>query len=129
MGYSLCGSLGVAVAHGDEKVVVVCGDGDVQMVIQELATIREYDLNISIFILNNSQLGVIRQWEETIYNFDRYQVDLKNPDFVKISEAYDIGAMSVKSREDLMVAIEESLKDGAYLVDVAIAEENIPMPK
>ena len=129
MGYSLCGSLGVSFAHGDEKVVVVCGDGDVQMVIQELATIREYDLNISIFVLNNSQLGVIRQWEETIYDFDRYQVDLKNPDFVKIAEAYDIGAMSVKSREDLMVAIEESLKDGAYLVDVAIAEENIPMPK
>ena len=129
MGYSLCGSLGVAVAHGDEKVVVVCGDGDVQMVIQELATIREYDLNISIFVLNNSQLGVIRQWEETIYDFDRYQVDLKNPDFVKIAEAYDIGAMSVKSREDLMAAIEESLKDGAYLVDVAVAEENIPMPK
>ena len=129
MGYSLCGSLGVSFAHGDEKVVVVCGDGDVQMVIQELATIREYDLNISIFVLNNSQLGVIRQWEDTIYDFDRYQVDLKNPDFVKIAEAYDIGAMSVKSREDLMAAIEESLKDGAYLVDVAIAEENIPMPK
>ena len=58
MGYSLCGSLGVSFAHDDEKVVVVCGDGDVQMVIQELATIREYDLNISIFVLNNSQLGV-----------------------------------------------------------------------
>ena len=129
MGYSLCGSLGVAVAHGEEKVDVICGDGDIQMVIQELATIREHDLNISIFVLNNSQLGVIRQWEETIYNFDRYQVDLKNPDFVKISEAYGIDAMSVKSRGELMAAIDESLSDGAYLVDVAVAEEDIPMPR
>lgn len=129
MGYSLCGSLGAAVAHGDEKVLVICGDGDIQMVIQELATIREYDLNISIFILNNSQLGVIRQWEETIYGFDRYQVDLKNPDFAKIAEAYGIDSMSVSTRDELMEAIEESLNEGAYLVDVAVVEENIPMPK
>lgn len=129
MGYSLCGSIGVAVAHDGEKVVVICGDGDIQMVIQELATIQEYDLNISIFILNNSQLGVIRQWEETIYNFDRYQVDLKNPDFARIAEAYGLGAMSVNSREELMAAIGEALNDGAYLVDVAVCEEDIPMPK
>ena len=129
MGYSLCGSIGVAVAHDGEKVVVICGDGDIQMVIQELATIQEYDLNISIFVLDNSQLGVIRQWEETVYNFDRYQVDLKNPDFVRMAEAYGIGAMSVSSREELMAAIGEALNDGAYLVDVAVCEEDIPMPK
>ena len=121
MGYSLCGSLGVAVAHGDEKVVVVCGDGDVQMVIQELATIREYDLNISIFVLNNSQLGVIRQWEETIYDFDRYQVDLKNPDFVKIAEAYDLFAVRVTKKDELIPAIKQAVAhNGTAIVDIKI---------
>ena len=73
MGYGLPGSIGVAVAHPDSQVVVICGDGDIQMVIQELATIREYDLNVNVFIIDNSQLGIIRQWEETIYDMDKYQ--------------------------------------------------------
>ena len=82
MGYGLPGAIGVAIAHPDNQVVVICGDGDIQMVIQELATIREYDLNIAIFIIDNSQLGIIRQWEETVYDVDKYQIDLVNPDFV-----------------------------------------------
>ena len=83
MGFALPGAIGVAIAHPNEKVIVICGDGDIQMVSQELATINEYNLNISIFLINNSQLGIIRQWEEDFYGFDfKYQVDLKNPDFV-----------------------------------------------
>lgn len=134
MGYSLPGSIGVAFAlkkRGiDERVLVICGDGDIQMVIQELATIREYDLNIDIFIINNSQLGIIRQWEETVYDFDKYQVDLINPDFAKLADAYGVDSMKVESKEDLQLAIEMSLDSNkAFLVDVCVCEENIPMPK
>ena len=60
MGYGLPGAIGVAIAHPDSQIVVICGDGDIQMVIQELATIKEYDLNIAVFIIDNSQLGIIR---------------------------------------------------------------------
>ena len=73
MGYGLPGAIGVAAAHPDNQVVVICGDGDIQMVIQELATIREYDLNVNVFIIDNSQLGIIRQWEETVYDMEKYQ--------------------------------------------------------
>lgn len=130
MGYGLGGSIGVAIAHPDNQVVVICGDGDIQMLIQELATVKEYDLNISIFIINNSQLGIIRQWEETIYNIEKYQVDLINPDFVKLANAYGIDSMKVESKEDLESAIDKSLNSNkAFLVDVFVCEENIPLPK
>ena len=129
MGYGLPGAIGVAIAHPYDQVVVICGDGDIQMVIQELATIREYDLNIKIFIINNSQLGIIRQWEETVYDMDRYQIDLANPDFVRLAEAYGIDGMKVESREDLDLAIDKAYSDYAFLVDVWVCEENIPLPK
>lgn len=130
MGYGLPGAIGVAIAHPDNQVVVICGDGDIQMVIQELATIREYDLNVKIFIINNSQLGIIRQWEETVYDMDKYQIDLTNPDFVKLANAYGIDSMKVESREDLELAIDKSFDSNhAFLVDVCVCEENIPLPK
>ena len=130
MGYGLAGSIGVAIAHPDDQVVVICGDGDIQMVIQELATIKEYDLNIAIFIIDNSQLGIIRQWEETIYDIEKYQVDLANPDFVKLAEAYGIDSMKAESKEDLELAIEKAFSSShAFLADVCVCEENIPLPK
>ena len=130
MGYGLAGSIGVAIAHPDDQVVVICGDGDIQMVIQELATIKEYDLNIAIFIIDNSQLGIIRQWEETIYDIEKYQVDLLNPDFVKLAEAYGIDSMKVESKEDLELAIDKAFSSShAFLADVCVCEENIPLPK
>ena len=130
MGYGLPASIGVAIAHPDDQVVVICGDGDIQMVIQELATIREYDLNVNIFIIDNSQLGIIRQWEETVYDMDKYQIDLVNPDFAKLAEAYGIDAVKVESREGLDLAIDSAFNSNhAFLVDVCVCEENIPLPK
>lgn len=130
MGYGLPASIGVAIAHPDNQVVVICGDGDIQMVIQELATICEYDLNVKIFIINNSQLGIIRQWEETVYDMDKYQVDLSNPDFVKLANSYGIDSMRVESKEDLELAIDGTFNSShAFLIDVCVCEENIPLPK
>lgn len=130
MGYGLPASIGVAIAHPDNQVVVICGDGDIQMVIQELATIREYDLNVNIFIIDNSQLGIIRQWEETVYDMDKYQIELSNPDFAKLADAYGIESMRVESREDLDLAIDKAFSSNhAFLVDVCVCEEDIPLPR
>ena len=130
MGYGLPASIGVAIAHPDDQVVVICGDGDIQMVIQELATIREYDLNVNIFIIDNSQLGIIRQWEETVYDMDKYQIDLTNPDFVKLAKSFGIDSMKVETREDLDLAIDKAFKSNhPFLADVCVCEENIPLPK
>ena len=82
MGYGVPAAIGAGIATS-EKIIVINGDGDFQMNLQELATIRENNLDIIIFILNNSEYGIIRQWEEQIYGMDSYQTDLKNPDFIK----------------------------------------------
>lgn len=133
MGYGLSGAIGVAFALKkkaiDEKVVVICGDGDIQMVIQELATLKEYDLNISVFIINNSELGIIRQWEETIYGFESFEVDLNNPDFEKLADAYGIGSIDVCDKNSLDLAIDGALSSsGPFLANVHVVRENIPLP-
>ncbi len=133
MGYGLSGAIGVAFALKkkaiDEKVVVICGDGDIQMVIQELATLKEYDLNISVFIINNSELGIIRQWEETIYGFESFEVDLNNPDFEKLADAYGIGSIDVCDKNSLDLAIDGALSsNGPFIANVHVVRENIPLP-
>ena len=130
MGFAVPGAIGVAIAYPNEKIIVICGDGDIQMVSQELATINEYNLNITIFVINNSQLGIIRQWEETIYGFDsKYQVDLINPDFVKLANAYHIDGIKADDKDSLNLALKKAQNKGPLLVDVIVSEENMPMPK
>ena len=127
MGYGLPASIGAAIATG-EKVIVINGDGDFQMNLQELATIRDHDLDIIIFILNNSEFGIIRQWEEDFYDMKPYQVKLNNPDFVKLSSSYGIDAARVDNLDDLEYILDKDLK-GPLVVEVVVESENIPLPK
>lgn len=127
MGYGLPAAIGAAYATG-EKIIVINGDGDFQMNLQELATIRENDLDVIVFILNNSEFGIIRQWQEEFYDMDPYQVELKNPDFVKLSSSYSIDGVRVENLSDLEYLLENDLK-GPLVVEVVCRSENIPLPK
>ena len=109
MGYGIPGAIGAAVANPDKKIIVINGDGDFQMNIQELATIKEY--------------GFIRQHEVNKYDMEPYQTDLKNPDFVKVAEAYGLKAKRAEKLEDLQDV------DDYDIVDVAVRFEDIPLPK
>ena len=84
MGYGVPGAIGAALANPGRGVVAVVGDGDFQMTSQELATIKELDLPIITCIINNSTLRIIKQWQE-IYYGESYQVELENPDFIKLA--------------------------------------------
>ena len=131
MGYGLpaaCGaSLGIAKAgQSGGKIVLINGDGGFQMNIQELATIASYNLPILIVVLNNSQLGIIRQWEELYCGDLRYAVDLENPDFVKLANAYGIEGETVSSKKELELAIDGLKLDKPYLLEILICEEDIP---
>ena len=127
MGYGLPASIGAGIATG-EKVIVINGDGDFQMNLQELATIRDHDLDIIIFILNNSEFGIIRQWEEDFYDMDPYQVKLNNPDFIKLASSYGIDAIRVDNLDDLELILDKSL-GGPLVVEVIVESENIPLPE
>ena len=127
MGYGLPAAIGANYAT-DEKIIVINGDGDFQMNMQELAVLGENKLDIIVFILNNSQLGIIRQWEEDFYDMDPYQVMLKNPDFVKLAASYGIDGVRVDNIADLEMLLDKDLK-GPLVVEIVVESENIPLPK
>ncbi|MDR2623424.1 MAG: thiamine pyrophosphate-binding protein [Methanobrevibacter sp.] len=129
MGYGLPGAIGASIANPGKEVVTIMGDGDLQMNIQDLATIAEHKLPITLFVLNNNQLGIIRQWEECLYNMKPYAVNLENPDFIVISKGYGIEAEKVSNSKELVSAIKKakSLKK-PYLIEIMVSRENIPLP-
>ena len=98
------------------------------MNIQELATLKENNLDVIVFILNNSEFGIIRQWEEDIYGMDPYQIKLNNPDFVKLASSYGIDAVRVDSIDDLELILDKDLT-GPLIVEVVVESENIPLPE
>jgi acetolactate synthase-1/2/3 large subunit len=129
MGYAVPGAIGASIANTGKKIIAIMGDGDIQMNIQDLATIAEHNLPITLFVLNNNQLGIIRQWEECFYNMEPYAVDLKNPDFIAISKGYGIESEKVLTYDELVSAIKKakSLKK-PYLIEIVVSRENIPLP-
>ncbi|MDR1721917.1 MAG: thiamine pyrophosphate-binding protein [Methanobrevibacter sp.] len=130
MGYGLPGAIGAAIGNPNKKIIAIVGDGGIQMNIQELATIAEYKLPIAIFLLNNNQLGVIRQWEKQFYDMEPYEVDLSNPDFLAIVNAYGIDCERVNTYDDLETAINKAKSiDKPYLVEIFVNQKDIPFPK
>ncbi len=127
MGYGIPAAIGAAIAT-NEQVIVINGDGDFQMNLQELATIRENDLDVIVFILNNSEYGIIRQWQEDFYDMDAYQIKLNNPDFIKLSSSYGIDAIRVDNLEDLELVLDKNLTE-PLVVEVIVESENIPLPE
>ncbi len=96
MGYGLPAAIGASFARPQESVVAIIGDGGFQMTLQELATVHQNKLPLIICIINNHSLGIIRQWQE-MYHSGTYEVELENPDFVKLAQAYGIDAIRVDS--------------------------------
>jgi len=120
MGFGLPASIGVQIANPQSLVLNITGDGSFQMNLQELATCREHNIPVKIIIMNNSYLGMVRQMQEKIYN-NRYQVEMINPDFTKIAEAYDLLAVRVTKSEELIPALTKILKhNGTAIIDIAI---------
>ena len=102
MGYGLPAAIGAQVAQPKKKVLAVVGDGGFQMTYQELMMVKQYNLPIKVIIINNSYLGMVRQWQE-MFNDRRYSfVDLSiNPDFDKIAQAYDIDYARIEREDQL----------------------------
>ena len=122
MGYGFPAAIGAAVGNPDSTVCLFTGDGSFQMNIQELSTCLEYGLPIKIFILDNSTLGMVRQWQRMFYKGHISSTNLNyNPDFVALAKAYGHEGIKVTSPKDLDGAIEKALamKDKLVIVDIA----------
>jgi len=129
MGFGLPAAVGAAVAQSKVPVILFTGDGGFQMNEQELGTIIQENVPVKMVILNNSVLGMVRQWQN-MFNGKRYsQTDLVNPDFVTLASAYGIKGRKVEAREDLEPAITEMLEhNGPYLLDIIVDKDMKVMP-
>jgi acetolactate synthase-1/2/3 large subunit len=99
------------------------------MTLQELATIAQEELPVKMVILNNNFLGMVRQWQELFFD-NRYSfVQLKNPDFVKLSEAFGVQAARVSERESLSASLDAMLASKtAYLLEIVVEQEQNVFP-
>ncbi|MDA7979332.1 MAG: acetolactate synthase 2 catalytic subunit [Pirellulales bacterium] len=106
MGFGLPAAIGVQCAHPDATVINVSGDGSIMMNIQELATIRRYNLPVKVLLFDNSALGMVRQWQELFFHNRESEVDLSdNPDFRTVAEAFGIPARHVSRADETEEAI------------------------
>lgn len=127
MGFGLPASVGAKVGNPDREVIVVMGDGGFQMNIQELGTIMQSKVGVKMVLMNNTYLGMVRQWQELFCN-ERYSfTHLINPDFVEIASAYHIPAKRVTKPEEVDAAVKAMLETpGPYFLEVNVKEmENV----
>jgi acetolactate synthase-1/2/3 large subunit len=131
MGYALPAAIGAAIGN-DNPVICIDGDGGFQMNLQELQTIKHYNLPIKIFILNNNCYGIIKQFQDSYFN-SRYiateSKDYSAPDFVKVAMAYGIKAVEANKnnfKDIISLAIKEK---NSILVNVIIDKEQKITPK
>jgi len=129
MGFALPAAIGVQKARPDDTVIAVMGDGGFQMTIQELAVLTQENLPIKMVILNNSNLGMVRQWQELFFE-QRYSCTaLKNPDFITIAQGYGIQGRRVYQRSQLADAVRDMLHaKTAYLLEVVVENQEMVFP-
>ena len=128
MGYGFPSSIGVQVAHPNKTVVCIAGEASFLMNIQELSTLKQLNVPVKVFILNNEYLGMVRQWQQ-IFHGERYSESYSDslPDFCKLANSFGIKGMQIKRPEDLKKSIREMLEyDGPVIVDVCVEKlENV----
>lgn len=129
MGFALPAAIGAKIANPDREVICVAGDGGIQMNIQELAVIKQEKIPLKVLLLNNNYLGMVRQWQEMFYE-ERYSfVDLVNPDFIALAQAYGIKARQVSKPEELEAAVDEFLASKeAYFLEVIVEKREKVFP-
>ncbi|MCM8817235.1 MAG: biosynthetic-type acetolactate synthase large subunit [Candidatus Omnitrophica bacterium] len=130
MGFGFPAAIGAQIARKDRMVIDIAGDGSIQMNIQELSTAVAEKIPVKVVILNNCHLGMVRQWQELFYKKRYAFTCLKNkqPDFVKLAEAYGAKGYRITKKEELKKILEKAFAydDGPVFIDCIVEpEENV----
>lgn len=130
MGFGLGAAIGAKVGNPEKTVIHITGDGSFRMNCNELAVEQHYDIPVITFIFNNKTLGMVRQWQNLIYNKHFSQTTLQHgPDFVKLAEAYGLRGSRVSTVQELENAITDALEYGhGYVIDCAIDIDEMVRP-
>ncbi|MCB9247671.1 MAG: biosynthetic-type acetolactate synthase large subunit [Ignavibacteriales bacterium] len=132
MGFSVPAAIGAAFAEKKRPIISISGDGGFQMNLQELITAAAYKLPIKFIIMNNSFLGMVRQWQE-LYHAEKYSfTDLgaSNPDFVKVGEALGVKSFSTNKMDEVDGLLDKVMKmnDGPTLIEFKVEKEDMVFP-
>ena len=130
MGYEVPGAMGAQVGRPDKVVWSVAGDGGFQMTMAELATMVENKIPVKFAIINNSYLGMVRQWQEFFYEKSYVATYYThNPDFAKLAEAFGMLGLKVTDKAQVKPAILKAMQyDGPALIDFVVEEEENVYP-
>ncbi|TNE74584.1 MAG: biosynthetic-type acetolactate synthase large subunit [Bacteroidetes bacterium] len=129
MGFGLPAAIGAKLGAPEKDVVLVVGDGGIQMTIQEFGTIMQFGIGVKVLLLNNNFLGMVRQWQELFFDRRYSFTDIQNPDFVRIADGYHIPALKVESRKALSEGLTAMLNtEGAFLLEVVVEKEDNVFP-
>jgi acetolactate synthase-1/2/3 large subunit len=127
MGYGLPAAMGAALAQPGREVWAIVGDGGLQMTMQEMMTVVQEEIPLKIAVLDNHKLGMIRQWQELVYDGNYHSSHLLGPDWVALATAFGIKALRVQSPDEVEAAVASARAfDGPVLIDFEMAaEQNI----
>ena len=128
MGFGLPAAIGAQISRPHDTVITVSGDGSIMMNVQELATIKRYQIPVKVVLIDNAKLGMVRQWQDLFFDGRLSETDLAdNPDFIMLATAFDIKAKLITKKSEVTAAINEMLDhDGPYFLQVKIdANDNV----
>jgi len=130
MGYGLPAAMGAQAAFPGRQVITICGDGGVQMNIQEMATLVQNKLPVKIIILNNNFLGMVRQWQELFFDKRYSQTCMELPiDYIKLADAYGAkGFLATKPDEVEKVIKKGFAVNGPVIMEFKVAREEMVLP-
>jgi acetolactate synthase-1/2/3 large subunit len=130
MGFGLPAAMGAKVGCPDQDVVLIAGDGSIQMNIQELAACSQEGIDVKVLIMNNGCLGMVRQWQELFWEKRYSHVDMGDfPDYVKLAEAYGATGIRLTDKTTLVDDIRAAIATpGPVVVDVRVTEEENVYP-
>lgn len=130
MGYSMGASIGAAIGCPEQKVIMFAGDGGFHMNLSELATMASYNVPVIMFIMNNTVLGMVRQWQKIFYENRFSDTDPHRvTDFVKVAEAFGVKGMRINSNDEIDSVLDEALKiNGPVLIDCRISPDSNVLP-
>ncbi len=121
MGFGFPAAIGAQIAAPDKLVFNIAGDGSIQMNIQEFMTCVDYKIPVKIAVINNGYLGMVRQWQEKLFDKHYSQTHISSPDYVKLAEAYGVLGIRVTKEEDIDNALDKAISfDGPVIIDFIV---------
>lgn len=129
MGFAIPAAMGASMGRAGEIVWAIAGDGSVQMNIQELATLRDFNMPVKVAIFNNGYLGMVRQWQQFFHQKNYSEVRISSPDYVMLATAYGIPAFRATRADEIDDVIAKALAvEGPAVIEFVIEQENNVFP-